>query len=866
MSDAQARLPKQDNKASTNHTHIPQSQPDIADFDSQTEQQAPVDFSLFGPSSALAQPGAAPPLSPRQVMQLQRTIGNRATAQLIQRKAVEVEVAQPTEQDGANELASPSVDSASSSDGIIQRKPTSIRVKSSAKIRLTTSVKLEGGSYKAIEEGTYLTIETDNKKTDFTGPTGTALKGISTPPQVWYAVTHVNGAHITTVSKFAGRGRWIHRSSFNFAAPPSPAPSPTESASGTPTASDFTTRPPAGPPRTPSPSPTPSLPDTPTESDFATKPPTSVTPSPAPTPVSPPPTESDFVTKPPTSVTPSPAPTPMPPSPVSDTPTESDFETIPTSASALGSSVTPAPIGGSGSSAQPAQATINANAKLRSVLGTSMSERDAFLPIAEGQTITVIPSNPRLTSYGRDGAAAKPLSQKWFAVLAVGSIAMEDLWVHETDFTLVLTAEPVSSGASSASSPTPASTPATFGGVTPDWLTKTGDPSAKDRKKAAGMKLYSAYGTAKSGLKADYMAEAGPEGFDAEAYKHSADVISVSNIKKQAKEGASYVRSEVTEGVREGLGLESGGDKSGDPSTAQQLLATSRELATDAARTLNHGDWTGWLKGALTVIRGVVEPYIIFATFTKSLVGLIDKIMDYKTLLDSRTRLGAKATVGPLAPEEQAVFTSTMYAVPKVKRGIFSRLAKFLLKLGSMIAHIITLVSGGTATLASEAAALAFSLTSSAISVGESAKGLYKIIKGTRGKNRATNAKTLVDAAFNRQDEALTILRGLNPFSMGDKAKTRAKTVGKAVVAGGSAVASGIASSGVGLSGGLIPTVTPPSSGSTPTSSGSSGPISAYPQNNAEMHAKLVAYTTGPKGAEKRIELEKTVAGKLKST
>ncbi|GEM_PF-1331191 len=98
------------------------------------------------------------------------------------------------------------------------------------------------------------------------------------------------------------------------------------------------------------------------------------------------------------------------------------------------------------------------------------------------------------------------------------------------------------------------------------------------------------------------------------------------------------------------------------------------------------------------------------------------------------------------------------YGFAKTKRGFWLRVIKAALTLGQLIARVVTLLTGGTAALISETVAIGTSLSNGIIKVGQSLKGIYKMIVGKRGKRRLESANWMIDAALDGDQEMLQFL------------------------------------------------------------------------------------------------------------
>lgn len=98
------------------------------------------------------------------------------------------------------------------------------------------------------------------------------------------------------------------------------------------------------------------------------------------------------------------------------------------------------------------------------------------------------------------------------------------------------------------------------------------------------------------------------------------------------------------------------------------------------------------------------------------------------------------------------------YGFAKTKRGFWLRVIKAAINVGQVLARLITIISGGTAALISEATNTALALSNGIIKVGQSLKGIYKMITGKRGKRRTEGANWIVDAAIDGDQEMLQFM------------------------------------------------------------------------------------------------------------
>jgi hypothetical protein len=318
----------------------------------------------------------------------------------------------------------------------------------------------------------------------------------------------------------------------------------------------------------------------------------------------------------------------------------------------------------------PTNGTVAADTDLREPKKTSFAADDHLTPVKKDASI-VIESAPRMSRMGADGQPGG--FQSWHKVLTISGVdvSADNIWVHSSAvrITPVTPAESVTPA-----TPTPAPTPAPAQPASPSashapalgsggtkagsYLTKTGDSGALDKSLTRGGHLYSARGTAMAGMRADYMAEAGPGGFDKRALEASDDALSPGGIRQGVRaargavmSGARTAGSAVASGVRSGAeatrdALGGSGGSGGGSSVTSEMIKDSmlevekiQEVTMDQASSLvtqaksfgalaadkvNSGGWIGKVASALTSLLGVVQNISPFLTFVKSIVGLID--------------------------------------------------------------------------------------------------------------------------------------------------------------------------------------------------------------------------------------------------
>ncbi len=708
----QAHHPQSDKKP-TRVAHLPLKVPETdVDIGSSLTEQALPDVS------------AMPALSMRQVVQLQRTIGNRATNQLIQRTRTQAVVAKPTQLRTAPDMRSTAMAEAAPTapEKHIQRMDIDASVTSKTDMRALSGAKMEEFSgVTAIEAGKTITVDSDFEMTRLSA-SGKLLKNSN---QIWHKVVAINGVPTTTAL-------WIHVNTIKAtisqkpAPPPALAPAPLSSMPSTPAAPVSSG---SLPPASAGLVPTPRVPAPRTIFDLASD-----------------------VPAPPPARAPSPAEAPAPTKPPELAPLPS---------------------------------------------ATSGAYNPLAVPVSDTLTFKPAPTvkSPLLAHLAAPSPAPAPAPQPYNPQKAVEK---PSAWSRFTRFV------------------------------------KGGNEARKGIKEVQSQVI--------AGAQVNYLAQTGIDGASADGLKASGDSVDLAKIINPDSAPTPSVSTPVPESV----------PAPAKPDAANTVLTNAKDLNSTTPEAPAEPGFFPRLATKLAGIYGAISDNMPFIMFADSIRSLIDKIMDYQSMNDANKGIMAKSEAGELTPEETAVHGATIYALPKMKRGVLSRFTKFLFSLAKMILHIITLISGGASAMVTEAGALTITLAQGAITFGRGVKAIYKIIKGTRGKNRETNAKTLLDAALNNQPEALTMVRELNPFPFMEKWMTRARTVGGVMVKGSQAA---VAAMGPGDSG-LDP--------SAADSASDDGRMSAYPQTNAEMLTRLQEFVGDSDAKRKKIETE--LANKMKSS
>jgi len=134
----------------------------------------------------------------------------------------------------------------------------------------------------------------------------------------------------------------------------------------------------------------------------------------------------------------------------------------------------------------------------------------------------------------------------------------------------------------------------------------------------------------------------------------------------------------------------------------------------------------------------------------------------YKQMKALATAKDSLANKKKLTADEKKVKQSSEYGYAKVRRRFWGTIYKLVSAIVKTVFHFITLLSGGTAAMVSEAGAMAQNIIDGLRVLYHKAKGFWKWIVGKRGVAREKNANQIVDAAVNRDQTALQLLVDLD--------------------------------------------------------------------------------------------------------
>ncbi len=120
---------------------------------------------------------------------------------------------------------------------------------------------------------------------------------------------------------------------------------------------------------------------------------------------------------------------------------------------------------------------------------------------------------------------------------------------------------------------------------------------------------------------------------------------------------------------------------------------------------------------------------------------------------------------------------AVLHSYGKINRSVNTKWISVIKGILGMVGRLITLVSGGTAALVSEALVILKDIMSLAQVAFRSVKGIYKYVKGTKGKGRATSARTFLLSAASGEKLAARFLLKMDLYGIVQKATK--KVIGK---------------------------------------------------------------------------------------
>jgi hypothetical protein len=157
------------------------------------------------------------------------------------------------------------------------------------------------------------------------------------------------------------------------------------------------------------------------------------------------------------------------------------------------------------------------------------------------------------------------------------------------------------------------------------------------------------------------------------------------------------------------------------------------------------------------------------------MLGLIKKIYDVVTagydmfaLERAKDDMEKKqaANIGPMRESDANLLEATQHGYSKVRRRFWEGVYKLISQIIKVVAHLITVLSGGTAAMVSELVAFGATILEGVVKVVHKVKGFFKWLLNKRGAHRQQSGERIVDSALKKELTALQLLVSLDPMGM----------------------------------------------------------------------------------------------------
>ncbi|MGI0485216.1 DUF4157 domain-containing protein [Pantanalinema rosaneae CENA516] len=170
-------------------------------------------------------------------------------------------------------------------------------------------------------------------------------------------------------------------------------------------------------------------------------------------------------------------------------------------------------------------------------------------------------------------------------------------------------------------------------------------------------------------------------------------------------------------------------------------------------------------KVAQSIISGVVSLGL-------KIYSAYNTYKEMKALQETKESFAGKAN---LSKDENNVRDAAIHGYGKVRRRFWSSIWGIISTITSSVCNIITLLSGGTATMVTGIITAGLEVINGIKSLVMKGKGFFKWLSGKRGKNRAKSANSIFTAAKNGNAVALKLLVDLDPMGFTGRAKRKLK-------------------------------------------------------------------------------------------
>ncbi len=184
-------------------------------------------------------------------------------------------------------------------------------------------------------------------------------------------------------------------------------------------------------------------------------------------------------------------------------------------------------------------------------------------------------------------------------------------------------------------------------------------------------------------------------------------------------------------------------------------------------------EWTGkglgWLQENIHHLFTFLEPLLVaigldFALLIKTIKDLKDKRALRNELEDQKKEA---ESADPESPLTQAV----LHSYGKVKRNVITKYVNVVNSIIGIVGRLVTILSGGVGAIVGESLTILKNFVSIAQKAYRTGKGIYKYIRGTKGKGRAASAKTFLTEAAEGNLKAARILQTMDLWGKVQKAK-----------------------------------------------------------------------------------------------
>ncbi len=149
-------------------------------------------------------------------------------------------------------------------------------------------------------------------------------------------------------------------------------------------------------------------------------------------------------------------------------------------------------------------------------------------------------------------------------------------------------------------------------------------------------------------------------------------------------------------------------------------------------------------------------------------VPIIGEILSFKTAVQSVLAVRASYTerkafrTALRTANSPTIREMAAYAFKKVNRRFYTNIADAILAINDFISKIVTLITAGAAAIAIAVSKALLAIRSLTLGLALKIKGIWKWLKGTKGKARSNNADVVINALMVRDPAALGLVQELS--------------------------------------------------------------------------------------------------------